>query len=147
MSVEFYPTAKIPWSTFFTSAPPEGLTYEPNPHNERGPIGLPDACLRITNGKAYAFAWKTIPDIGQVEGGTYFELFGANVTSDMGGVLLAAVAKHLGVQLIQQYGGALLTEDGRIDSDIYDDDLIKKANAALTAPEETPGKRPSLKQG
>jgi hypothetical protein len=141
VSLEFHPTEKVVWTTFFASTPPERVTYEPNPTNERGPFGLPDRCLRIScetaAGKAYAFAWRTRgAPCEEIDDGTVFELFGANVSSKTGGPLLARVAKHLGVRLIQEYGGALLTEDGLIDSDIYDPSLIEKANAALHTPTE-----------
>jgi len=132
MSLEFCPTSKILWSEFFDSQPPDGITYERNPTNGRGPLGHPDRCVRISDGNAFAFAHRTGgATVGEVDDGTRFELFGIELDRGRGGRLLAAVAKHLGVRLIKQYEGDLLGEDGDIYSGVYNDELIKKSDDAI----------------
>ena len=139
MSVEYFPTKKIVWADFFVSQPPEGLTYEPNPKNKEGrSIGYPDKCLRVSNGKSYAFAWpnwgRRLSSVGdpiilENEDGTHFELFVGNQHRETGGVVLAALARHFGVRFVSQYA-QLVGEDGDLDTGVWDEECYEAARLA-----------------
>jgi hypothetical protein len=129
MSTEFFPTKLIPWATFGTSVPPEGLRYEVDPERPGGgPIGKPGTCVGIASDKSYLFAWRTRQACGEVDGGTYFELFGSAQFSGNGGAILAALARYLGLRFVSQIG-QLVGLDGTIETGVWDDALIVAARA------------------